>query len=106
MPTPGAAVVKPSKNVGSGSQRLRVVAAIVLPPVGATVALLALHHAAGLAQPDQAQFGLLWAGFLCGMLPVVVLACSPGINGMTRTCALVGIGLLGTGRLLRISAGP
>jgi hypothetical protein len=106
LANPKAAAVKPANDVGSGSNRLRLWAAIVLPPVGAAVALLALHHAAGLAQPDQAQFALLWAGFLCVMLPLVALACSTGINGVTRTCALAGIGLLGTGRLLRISAGP
>ena len=30
------------------------------------------------------------------MLPLVALACSTGINGVTRTCALAGIGLFGT----------
>ena len=107
LPTPGAAVVKPSNNVGSGSQRLRLFAAAVLPPVGATVILLALHHAAGLAEADHAQFALFWAGLLCGMLPLVALACSTGINGVTRTCALTGIGLFGmVPRLLRSPAGP
>jgi hypothetical protein len=100
-----AAAVKPS-GLGYGSHRRRLIAAVVLPPVGATVVLLALHHAAGLAEPDHAQFALLWAGFLCGMLPLVALACSTGINGVTRACALAGIGLLGTGRVLRIPAGP
>jgi cbb3-type cytochrome oxidase subunit 3 len=52
------------------------------------------------------QFALLWAGFLCGMLPLVVLACSTGINGLTRSCALAGIGLLGMGRVLRLPFGP
>ena len=42
-----AAVVKPS-GLGYGSHRRRLIAAVVLPPVGTTVALLALHHAAGL----------------------------------------------------------
>ena len=41
------------------------------------------------------QFALLWAGLLCGMVPLVVLACSTGINGVTRACALAGIGLFG-----------
>jgi hypothetical protein len=102
-----AAAVKPS-GLGYRSHRRRLIAAaVVLPPVGTTVALLALHHAAGLAEPDQAQFALLWAGFLCGMLPLVALACSTGINGVTRTCALAGIGLFGTvGRVLRNPAGP
>ena len=60
-----------------------------------------------LAEPDQVQFALLWAGFLGAMLPLVALACSTGINGVTRTCALTGIGLVGTfGRLLRDPAGP
>ena len=77
--------------------------AVVLPPVGAVLILLALHHAAGLAEPDHAQFALFWAGLLCGMLPLVALACSTGINGVTRTCALTGIGLFGmVPRLLRI----
>jgi hypothetical protein len=99
--------VKPSNNVGSGSQRLRLLAAAVLPPAGATVILLALHHAAGLAEPDQTQFALFWAGYLCGMLPLVALACSAGINGVTRACALTGIGLFGAvTRALRIPAGP
>ena len=41
------------------------------------------------------------------MLPLVALACSTGINGVTRACALAGIGLFGTvGRVLRIPAGP
>jgi hypothetical protein len=101
-----AAAVKPS-GLGYSAHRWRLIAAVVLPPVGTTVALLALHHAAGLAEPDNLQFALLWAGFLCGMLPLVALACSSGINGVTRMCALAGIGLLGTvGRVLRNPAGP
>ena len=86
-------------------QRL-LTAAIVLPPIGATVALLALHHAATQSEPDNLQFALLWAGFLCGMVPLVLLACSTGINALTRTCALAGIGLFGMGRLLRLPFGP
>jgi hypothetical protein len=98
--------VKPSL-LSYRSQRLRLYGAAVLPPVGASVILLALHHAAGQAEPDQTQFALFWAGFLCGMLPLVALACSTGINALTRTCALTGIGLFGTvGRMLRIPAGP
>lgn len=104
---PAAAVVRPPHDVGSHSPRRRLItAAIVLPPVGATVVLLALHRAATQAQPDNVQFALLWAGFLCGMLPLVALACSTGINGVTRACALAGIGLIGTGRVLRLPAGP
>ena len=104
---PPAAVVKPSRVVRSGSPHQRLIAAaVVLPPVGATVVLLALHHAATVAEPDALQFALLWVGFLCAMLPLVALACSTGINGVTRTCALAGIGLLGTGRMLRLPAGP
>jgi hypothetical protein len=81
--------------------------AIVLPPAGAVLVLLALHHAAGLAEPDGAQFALFWVGFLCGMLPLIVLACSTGINGVTRACALTGIGLFGTvTRLLRTPTSP
>ena len=98
--------MKPSR-LGYGSHRRRLIAAVVLPPVGAVLILLALHHAAGLAEPDHAQFALFWAGFLCGMLPLVALACSTGINGVTRTCALAGIGLFGTvARVLRTPAGP
>ena len=41
-----AAAVQPS-GLGYLSHRRRLIAALVLPPVGATVALLALHHAAG-----------------------------------------------------------
>ncbi|MFG1931683.1 hypothetical protein ACGFK1_13660 [Mycobacterium sp. NPDC048908] len=104
---PEAVVAQPPQNDGDASHRRRLVAAaVVLPPLGATVVLLALHHAATVAQPDNVQFALLWAGFLCGMLPLVALACSSGINGVTRTCALAGIGLLGTGRVLRLPGGP
>jgi hypothetical protein len=68
---------------------------------------MALHHAAYLAQPDEAQFALFWAGYLGGMVPLVALACASRIDGVTRACALAGIGLFGTiGRLLRIPAGP
>lgn len=100
--------MEPSDNVvGSSSPRRRLIAAaVVLPPVGATLVLLALHHAATHAEPDNVQFALLWAGFLCGMLPLVALACSTGISAVTRTCALAGIGLVGTGRVLRNPAGP
>jgi hypothetical protein len=111
MPTPStvpaAAVVKSSHDLGYGSPRLRLLAAVVLPPVGATLILLAYHHAAGLAVSDQAQFALYWAGFLCGMLPLVALACSTQSDGVTRTCALAGIGLFGmVPTLLRTLAGP
>ncbi len=97
--------LKPSW-LGDSPHRRRLIAAIVLPPIGATVALLALHHAATAAEPDNLQFALLWVGFLCGMVPLVVQACSTGIGGVTRTCALAGIGLLGMGRLLRLPFGP
>ena len=101
-----APAVEPS-GVGSRSPSRRLIAAVVLPPVGTTVALLALHHAAGLAEPDNLQFALLWAGFFCGMLPLVALACSSDITAVTRTCALAGIGLFGTiGRILRNPGGP
>jgi len=57
-------------------QRL-LTAAIVLPPIGATVALLALHHAATQSEPDNLQFALLWLvmGRTDGleMLPVLAL---------------------------------
>jgi hypothetical protein len=104
---PGAAVDQPPNDLASRRPRLLVPLAVVLPPAGAVLILLALHHAAGLAEPDHAQFALFWAGYLCGMLPLVALACSTGINGVTRACALTGIGLFGTvGRALRIPAGP
>ena len=104
---PGAAVGQPPNDLASRRPRLLVPLAVVLPPVGAVLILLALHHAAGLAEPDHAQFALFWAGLLCGMLPLVALACSTGIDGVTRTCALTGIGLFGTvTRMLRIPAGP
>jgi hypothetical protein len=103
---PGA-VLKHSNQLSSSTRRQRLItAAIVLPPIGMTLVLLALHRAATLAEPDNAQFALLWVGFLCGMLPLVGLACSPGIGGVVRTSALAGIGLLGTGRVLRLPAGP
>jgi hypothetical protein len=104
--TVSAEVVQPSQDVEFGTPRRRLIAAAVLPPIGATLVLLALHRAAVLAEPDNWQFAILWVGFLCGMLPLVVLACSTGINGVTRTCALAGIGLLGMGRMLRLPAGP
>jgi len=104
---PGAAILKPFHDLASGSPRERLIAAaVVLPPIGATLVLLALHRAATQAEPDDWQFALLWVGFLCGMLPLVALACSPGITGVVRACALAGIGLLGTGRVLRLPAGP
>jgi hypothetical protein len=90
-----------------GPHGRRLIAAVVLPPVGAVLILLDLHHAAGLAEPDGAQFALFWVGLLCGMLPLIVLACSTGINGVTRACALTGIGLFGTvTRVLRTPASP
>jgi hypothetical protein len=66
-----------------------------MPPIGAVLIVLAYHHATGLAQPDQAQFALYWAGFLGGMLPLVALACAPRSDALTRACALAGIGLFG-----------
>ena len=105
-PTITAAAAPRPSGLGYRRPPRRLIAAAVLPPVGATVALLALHHAATVAEPDNLQFALLWAGFLCGMVPLVVLACSTGINGVTRTCALAGIGLFGMGRLLRLPLGP
>ena len=85
---PGAVVGQPRHNLDLRPRRLLVPLAVVLPPVGAVLILLSLHHAAGLAEPDHAQFALFWAGLLCGMLPLVALACSTGINGVTRACAL------------------
>jgi hypothetical protein len=101
---PRAKVGRPRRDVDV--RRRLVAAAVVLPPVGAVLIVLAYHHAAGLAEPDNAQFALFWAGYLGGMLPLVALACSRRIDGVTRTCALVGIGLLGNIRALRIPAGP
>lgn len=89
------------------SKRLIRVAAVILPPVGATVILLGLHHAAGRTEPDQLQFALYWIGFLCGMVPLIALAGSTGIDGVTRTCALAGVGLFGmVPRLVRAPFGP
>jgi hypothetical protein len=107
MPVSAAAVEQPFRQSSFSKQRLLRVFAVVLPPVGLVLILLAFNHAAGLAEPDNLQFALLWAGFMCGMLPLIALACSAGINGVTRSCALVGIGLLAVvGRALRLPAGP
>jgi hypothetical protein len=76
-------------------RRLRTLAAVLLPPVGAMFLLLSFHHAASLVEPDQLQFALFWVGFLLGMLPLVALACGRGVGGAARTWALVGIGLFG-----------
>src|SRR5262245_42246704 len=38
--------------------RLRRLAGVVLPPVGAVLVLLSFHHAADQAAPDQLQFAL------------------------------------------------
>jgi hypothetical protein len=83
-------------------------AAVGLPPAGVVLIILAYHHAAGLAgEPDQLQFLLFWAGFLGAMLPLVALACSPRIDEVTRSCALVGIGLFGMApKLLRSPSEP
>jgi hypothetical protein len=102
-----AAAAMRRPRLGYDSHRRRLIAAVALPPVGAVLILLDLHYAAGLAEPDGAQFALFWVGFLCGMLPLIVLACSTGINGVTRACALTGIGLFGTvTRVLRTPASP
>jgi hypothetical protein len=103
---PGAAVGQPRNNLDWRPRRLLMILAVVLPPAGAVLILLAFHHAAGLAKPDDAQFALFWVGYLGGMLPLVALACASRINGVTRACALVGIGLFGNFRVLRIPAGP
>ena len=104
---PTAAGAQPPNDLASRGPRLLVRLAVVLPPAGAVLILLALHHAAGLAEPDHAQFALFWAGWLSGILPLIALACRAGINGVTRACALTGIGLFGTvGRALRLPAGP
>jgi hypothetical protein len=101
---PGAAVGQ-LRWLDSRPQRL-VLLAVVLPPAGAALILMALHHAAYLAEPDEAQFAMFWVGYLVGMVPLVILACASRIDGVTRACALAGIGLFGTiVRLLRIPAG-
>jgi hypothetical protein len=103
----GAADVGPSRHVGSGWRRVRLLAAILLPPAGAVLILLSYHHAAGLAEPDDAQFALYWAGYLGGMLPLVALACATRIDGVTRSSALAGIGLFGmVPTVLRGPSGP
>lgn len=84
-----------SDRLNVGHHRLRVVLAAVMPPVGAALIVLSHHHAAGLAEPDNAQFALYWAGFLGGMLPLAALACARPTDGLTRACALAGIGLFG-----------
>jgi hypothetical protein len=103
---PGAAVGRPPRDPDARQRRLLVLLAAVLPPVGAVLIVLSYHHAAGLAEADDTQFALYWVGFLGGMLPLVALACSTGISGVTRTCALAGIGLMGNIRGLRLPAGP
>ena len=65
------------------------------PAIGTLLILLSFHHAAAQPEPDQLQFALFWAGFLVGMLPLVVLACARDVSGAVRTWALVGIGLFG-----------
>ena len=80
--------------------------AVVLLPVGGVLIVLSHHHAAGLAEPDNTQFALYWAGFLGGMLPLVALACTRRIDGVTRTCALAGIGLFGMVPRLRPRTAP
>jgi len=88
------------------AHRWRLLLLVVLPPAGAVLIVLAFHHAASRIEPDHTQFVLFWAGFLGGMLPLVVLACSSRIDGVVRTAALAGIGLLGNIRGLRLPAGP
>lgn len=66
---------------------------MAMPPIGAFLIVLSHHHAAGLDQPDNIMFALFWAGFLCGMLPLIWLACARSSSGVIRAIALVGIGL-------------
>lgn len=73
--------------------RLRVILAMVMPPLGAVLVVLSHHHAAGLDEPDNTMFALFWAGFLCGMVSLVCLACGPRVSGGTRMLALAGIAL-------------
>jgi hypothetical protein len=94
-PVPDAAVASLRKNRGSRQQRVLMCVAAVAVPVGAVLIVLAYHHAAGLAQPDDLQFALYWAGLLMGMLSLVALACAKRIEAVMRTCALVGIGMFG-----------
>lgn len=101
------AVSRPAARGAGFRRRVRLVAAIVSPPVGAVLILLSFHHAAGQPEPDQLQFALFWAGFLGGMLPLIAVACAGRIDGVARTSALAGIGLFGmVPTLLRGPSGP
>lgn len=68
---------------------------VVGVPVGAVLIIWSCHHAAGLAEPDDIQFAVFWAGFLSGMLPLAALACARSTSGAVRACALAGVGLFG-----------
>lgn len=89
-PDPAGAVRRPPSRRAA---RVRATLAILMPPFGAFLVVLSHHHAAGLEQPDNLMFALFWAGFFCGMLPLIWLACARGVSGAVRTLALVGIGL-------------
>lgn len=89
------AVDRPPKRTVSQQQRMLMRVAAVAVPTGAALIVLAYHHAAGLAEPDDLQFALYWAGFLMGMLSLAALACARRTDGVMRACALAGIGLFG-----------
>lgn len=104
---PEPAPDRPARRIRSGPHRARVLAAVVLPPLGAALILLTYHISAGMEEPGGGQFALFWLGYLGGMLALVALACARGVDGMTRACALAGIGLYGlVPRLLRTPIGP
>jgi hypothetical protein len=104
---PNSAPGERPRDIDSGPRRRRILAAVLLPPVGAVLILLSYHIAAGMDEPGGGQFALFWVGYLSGMLSLVALACARGIDGTTRACALAGIGLFGiVPRLLRTPIGP
>ncbi|MGE2836545.1 hypothetical protein [Mycobacterium sp. SMC-4] len=87
----------PDSNLPAPPRRRnpKVILACVLPPIGGALIVLSHHHAAGLDEPDNFQFAIYWIGFLSAMFSLVALACSRQIDGLTRACALAGIGLFG-----------
>lgn len=92
---PDTAVRRPRPSRVPRQRRALICTSVVAVPAGAALIVLAYHHAAGLASPDDLQFALYWTGFLVGMLSLVALSCASGIDAVTRTCGLVGVGLFG-----------
>lgn len=80
------AVVKPSHELGSGSPRLRLPAAVVLPLIDTVLIVLAYHHAAGLAQAGSGAVRAV-LGRLSGR---DVAACRPGVCAAKR-CSHAGL---------------